>query len=360
MTAPADTHTHECTCCLLTTLLLCVRGRSSTRHQTCQWLYFRLLRLVQLLAGTRPYVCHLEREELVSTLLLSAWLTMTVSLTAASSQSVIIVITELIRKQEEEQCQFDQVFNYGMLFPFLPPGDTFSSSSSSTTPMGSQGSLSSHSSEKNGLSPSSPPSSPAADLSSSSTAPAAPSCSPSPRSSCEKNQKQPTEKTHSPHSSSQTSSTSQLPPAQQTSSVSSSLSSLISAERTVSVKGSSTVSLSSVQESRSPSTSPDSSQRTLVQHASSLRNSQPPQRSSSVSSLKSIHWVNDRNASNNSTLTETRVTNSTSPSLQHNAAFRTASSSSSSSSSLFPYQISTCSSLTSLHISEGVFFKLQW
>ncbi|XP_008330985.1 rho GTPase-activating protein 42-like [Cynoglossus semilaevis] len=230
--------------------------------------------------------------------------------------------------------------------------DTFSSSSSSTTPMGSQGSLSSHSSEKNGLSPSSPPSSPAADLSSSSTAPAAPSCSPSPRSSCEKNQKQPTEKTHSPHSSSQTSSTSQLPPAQQTSSVSSSLSSLISAERTVSVKGSSTVSLSSVQESRSPSTSPDSSQRTLVQHASSLRNSQPPQRSSSVSSLKSIHWVNDRNASNNSTLTETRVTNSTSPSLQHNAAFRTASSSSSSSSSLFPYQISTCSSLTSLHISE--------
>ncbi|GLD46788.1 rho GTPase-activating protein 42-like protein, partial [Lates japonicus] len=48
---------------------------------------------------------------------------------------------------------------------------------------------------------------------------------------------------------------------------------------------------------------------------------------------------------------ETRVTDSTSP-RQHRTAYRTASSSSSSSSSLFPYQLSTSSSLTSLHISE--------
>ncbi|KAM9347962.1 rho GTPase-activating protein 42-like [Symphorus nematophorus] len=232
--------------------------------------------------------------------------------------------------------------------------DTFSSSPS-TTPMGSQESLSSHSSEKNGLSQTSPPSSPAAESGSSSTAqvspPAASSCSPSHNSSNGNDQKHPTDScATSPQltpSSSWTSS--QLTPAQQTSSVSSSMSSLLSAERTQSAKGNSTASLSSVKELRSPSVASSSIQHSSVERASSLRESRPVQRVSSVSSLKSTHSVDQKNASSN--VTETRVTDSTSP-QQHRKNYRTASSSSSSSSSLFPYRLSTSSSLTSLHISE--------
>uniref|UniRef100_A0A8C4EKY1 Rho GTPase activating protein 42a n=1 Tax=Dicentrarchus labrax TaxID=13489 RepID=A0A8C4EKY1_DICLA len=236
--------------------------------------------------------------------------------------------------------------------------DTFSSSSS-TTPMGSQESLSSHSSEKNGLSQVSPPSSPAAEPSLSSTAQVSPSasssCSTSHNSPNRKDQKHPTDSASSPHlmpSSSWTSS--QLTPAQQTSSVSSSTSSLLSAERTLSVKGNSTASLSSVKESGSPSVASSSTasiQDSSVERASSLREGRPVQRVSSVSSLKSTHSVDQKNAS--SSVTETRVTDSTSPPQQHRKTYRTASSSSSSSSSLFPYQLSTSSSLTSLHISEG-------
>ncbi|XP_070772828.1 rho GTPase-activating protein 42 isoform X2 [Enoplosus armatus] len=233
--------------------------------------------------------------------------------------------------------------------------DTFSSSPS-TTPMGSQESLSSHSSEKNGLSQTSPPSSPAAEPISSSTAPVSPpaasSCSPSHDSSNGKAQKHLSDS--SPHpapSSSRTSS--QLSPAQQMSSVSSSMSSLLSAERTPSVKGNSTASLSSVKESICPSiasSSATSIQHSSVERSSSLREGRPVQRVSSVSSLKSTHSVDQKNAS--SSVAETRVTDSTSPSQQHRKTYRTASSSSSSSSSLFPYQLSTSSSLTSLHISE--------
>ncbi|XP_070838819.1 rho GTPase-activating protein 42 [Chaetodon trifascialis] len=234
--------------------------------------------------------------------------------------------------------------------------DTFSSSPS-TTPMGSRESLSSHSSEKNGLSQTSPPSSPAAEAGSSSTAqvspPVASSCSPSHNSSNGDDQKHSTVIAASPHVTSSSSRTSsQLTPAQQASSVSSSMSSLLSAERTLSVKESSTASLSSVKESRSPSVASLSSasiQHSSVERASSLREGRPMQRVSSVSSLKSTHSVGEKNAS--STVTETRVTNSTSP-QQSRKTYRTASSSSSSSSSLFPYQFSTSSSLTSLHISE--------
>ncbi|KAM6911995.1 rho GTPase-activating protein 42 isoform 1-T1 [Lycodopsis pacificus] len=237
--------------------------------------------------------------------------------------------------------------------------DTFSSSPS-TTPMGSQESLSSHSSEKNGLSQTSPPSSPAAEPDSSSTAPVSPhaasSCSPSHNSSSNgKDQKHLTDNTASPHfTPSCPSTSSQITPAQQTSSVSSSTSSLLSTERTLSVKGNSTASLSSVKESRSPSVASSSTasiQHSSVERASSLREGRPLQRASSVSSLKSSHSVDQRNASSaSSTVTETKVT--TSPSLQHRKTYMTASSSSSSSSSLFPDQLSTSSSLTSLHISE--------
>ncbi|XP_068457272.1 rho GTPase-activating protein 42 [Clinocottus analis] len=233
--------------------------------------------------------------------------------------------------------------------------DTFSSSPS-TTPMGSQESLSSHSSEKNGLSQISPPSSPAAEPDSSSTAPVSPdaasSCSPSFNSSNGKDEKHPTDNTASPHPTPSLSRTSsQITPTQQTSSVSSSVSSLLSTERSLSVKGNSTASLSSVKESRCPSVA--SSSTVSIQHssASSLKDGGPLQRASSVSSLKNSHSVNQRNASSaSSTVTEPKVT--TSPSKQHRKTYMTASSSSSSSSSLFPYPLSTSSSLTSLHISE--------
>ncbi|XP_053187139.1 rho GTPase-activating protein 42 isoform X2 [Scomber japonicus] len=236
--------------------------------------------------------------------------------------------------------------------------DTFSSSSS-TTPMGSQESLSSHSSEKNGLSQTSPPSSPAAEPGSSSTAQPSPpevsSCSPSHISSNGKDQKRPTDSAASPQlppSSSWTSS--QLTPAQKTSSVSSSTSSLLSAaERSPSVKGNSAASLSSVKESRSASRASSSIVSTLTSSNEEGRVARQVQRMSSVSSLKSTHSVDQRNTScASSTVTETRATDTTSPSRQHRTSYRTASSSSSSSSSLFPYHLSTSSSLTSLHISE--------
>uniref|UniRef100_A0A671WS82 Rho GTPase activating protein 42a n=1 Tax=Sparus aurata TaxID=8175 RepID=A0A671WS82_SPAAU len=244
------------------------------------------------------------------------------------------------------------------LLPFLLPGDTFSSSPG-TTPMGSQESLSSHSSEKNGLSLTSPPSSPAKEPSSSSTAqvspPEAPSCSPSHNSSNGNNQSHRTDTAASPNltpSSSWTSS--QLTPAQQPSSVSSSTSSLLSSERTLSAKGNSTASLSSVKESRSPSIA-SSSILSSVERACSLRETRPVQRVSSVSSLKSTQSVDQKTAS--STVTDTRVMDSTSP-QQHRKTYRTASSSSSSSSSLFPYHLSESSSLTSLHISEGAYISI--
>ncbi|XP_058483512.1 rho GTPase-activating protein 42 [Solea solea] len=192
--------------------------------------------------------------------------------------------------------------------------DTFSSSPS-TTPMGSRESLSSHSSEKNGLSQTSPPSSPAAEPSSPSTAPAFPPAASSSSSSCshsvkEKDQKQRADVSASPRLNPSSSSVSSV----------SSVSSLR--------KENSTASLLSVEEPRSPSrasTSTTSTQHASVGQASSLRSVQ----SSGVST----------------------VTDSTSPSRQRRP-YRSASSSSSSSSSLFPYQISTSSSLTSLHISE--------
>ncbi|XP_004550020.1 rho GTPase-activating protein 42 [Maylandia zebra] len=231
--------------------------------------------------------------------------------------------------------------------------DTFSSSSS-TTPMGSQESLSSHSSEKNGLSQTSPPSSPAAEPSS----PSSKQSSPAAASSCSlpqngKGQKPPTDSASSPHllpSASWTST--QLTPTQQTSSVSSSTSSLLSAVEK-SIKRNSVDSLASGKESRSPSrasTSTSSAQNSSVERASSLREAGPVQRVASVSSLKSTHSVDGRNAPS-VTVTDTKVSDSTSP-RQLRTAYRTASSSSSSSSSLFPYRLSTSSSLTSLHISE--------
>nr|XP_020454046.1 rho GTPase-activating protein 42-like isoform X2 [Monopterus albus] len=237
--------------------------------------------------------------------------------------------------------------------------DTFSSSPS-TTPMGSQESLSSHSSEKNGLSQTSPPSSPAAESGSPSKAPAsspaAPSCSPSHSSSSGKDQRELTDSATSPHLTPSSWTSSQLNPAQQTSSVSSSASSLLSAERNLTVKGNATASLSSVKQSSSPSRaslSTASIQHSSFECASFLREGRPVQRVSSVSSLKSTHSMDQNQASStSSTVTETRAMDSTSPSRQQRTAYGTASSSSSSSSSLFPYQLSASSSLTSLHISE--------
>uniref|UniRef100_A0AAQ5Y158 Rho GTPase-activating protein 42 n=1 Tax=Amphiprion ocellaris TaxID=80972 RepID=A0AAQ5Y158_AMPOC len=201
--------------------------------------------------------------------------------------------------------------------PALCLADNDSDSSPSTTPMGSQESLSSHSSEKNGLSQTSSPSSPAAEPTSPSTAPSSPPAVSSPphNSSNGKDQRQPTDSAASPHvtpSSSQTSA--QLTPTLQISSLSSSTSSLLSAvER--SVKGNSSASLSSVKDSRSPSrasTSTISIQNSSVEGSSTLREGFPVQRAASVSSLKSTHSVDQRNASS-ATVTQTRVTDSTSP-----------------------------------------------
>uniref|UniRef100_A0A672ZR49 Rho GTPase-activating protein 42 n=1 Tax=Sphaeramia orbicularis TaxID=375764 RepID=A0A672ZR49_9TELE len=190
--------------------------------------------------------------------------------------------------------------------------DTFSSSPS-TTPMGSQESLSSHSSEKNGLSQTSPPSSPAVEPVSPpaepTSPPAASSCSTSQSSPNDKDQKLPLDDTTSP----QTTPSSTLTPGQQTPSVSSSMSSLLAAsERTLSVRGDSTASLSSVKESRTPSRASTASHQTSLQeHTSSLREGCPVQRVSSSCSLKSTHSVDQTNSScPSSTVTETRVTDS--------------------------------------------------
>uniref|UniRef100_A0A669DH13 Rho GTPase-activating protein 42 n=1 Tax=Oreochromis niloticus TaxID=8128 RepID=A0A669DH13_ORENI len=151
--------------------------------------------------------------------------------------------------------------------------------------------------------------------------------------------KPPTDSASSPHllpSASWTST--QLTPTQQTSSVSSSTSSLLSAVEK-SIKRNSVESLASGKESGSPSrasTSTSSAQNSSVERASSLREAGPVQRVASVSSLKSTHSVEGRNAPS-ATVTDTKVSDSTSP-RQLRTAYRTASSSSSSSSSLFPYR----------------------
>lgn len=67
-------HTHTLNVSLYSAL------RSLVRPQTCQCRCLRLHPLGRLPAGARPSVCHLERDEPAFTLLLSAWLTMTVSL----------------------------------------------------------------------------------------------------------------------------------------------------------------------------------------------------------------------------------------------------------------------------------------
>uniref|UniRef100_A0A1A7WLL6 Rho GTPase activating protein 42a n=1 Tax=Iconisemion striatum TaxID=60296 RepID=A0A1A7WLL6_9TELE len=227
--------------------------------------------------------------------------------------------------------------------------DTFSSSSS--TPIGSQESLSSHSSEKNGLSQTSPPSSPAAETSSPTTmqpSPSPASCSPPHNPSSGKDQRQPDSSISAQLTPSSSWISAPLSTAEQTSSLSSSTSSLLSAvER--SFNRNSTVSLSSVKESRSPSG--ESASMTSTQ-PSSLNQDGSIQKAASVTSLKSAHSDNQRTSSC-ATVIRNRVTDSTSP-QQHGTAYRTASSSSSSSSSssLFPYQLSASSSLTSLHISE--------
>uniref|UniRef100_A0A3Q4MGG5 Rho GTPase activating protein 42a n=1 Tax=Neolamprologus brichardi TaxID=32507 RepID=A0A3Q4MGG5_NEOBR len=198
----------------------------------------------------------------------------------------------------------------------LADNDSESHSSSSTTPMGSQESLSSHSSEKNGLSQTSPPSSPAAEPSS----PSSKQSSPPAASSCSlpqngKGQKPPTDSASFPHllpSASWTST--QLTPTQQTSSVSSSTSSLLSAVEK-SIKRNSVDSLASGKESGSPSrasTSTSSAQNSSVERASLLREAGPVQRVASVSSLKSTHSVDGRNAPS-ATVTDTKVSDSTSP-----------------------------------------------
>ncbi|XP_068188251.1 rho GTPase-activating protein 42-like isoform X2 [Antennarius striatus] len=216
--------------------------------------------------------------------------------------------------------------------------DTFSSSPS-TTPMGSQESLSSHSSEKNGLSQISPPSSPMAESGLSSTPQLCPSAasssSPSHNSSNGNDQEHPTG-----------AATSHLVTA---SSVSSSTSTL-SAERTPSIRGNSAASLVSLKELRPPSVTSlsRSIRRSSVESASTLKEGQPIQRVLSVSSLRSTPSEDHKGVT--STVTESR--DSTSPSQQNRQINRIASSSSSSSSSLFPYQLSASSSLTSLHISE--------
>ncbi|XP_014326790.2 rho GTPase-activating protein 42-like [Xiphophorus maculatus] len=217
--------------------------------------------------------------------------------------------------------------------------DTFSSSPD-TTPMGSQESLSSHSSEKNRLSQTSPPSSPAAEPGSSPAAQFSPPSTSSGSSPLNgKDQKASPDNAPSPRLTPSSSWISApLSSAEQTSSVSSSTSSLLSAvER--SFNRNSTVSLSSAKDSRCASTP-------SVQPASGNRSSPVREKAASVSSLKSSQSEERRNASC-AMATEAGGTDSTSQ-PQHS----TASSSSSSSSSLFPYRLSTSSSLTSLHISE--------
>ncbi|XP_077360581.1 rho GTPase-activating protein 42-like [Festucalex cinctus] len=186
--------------------------------------------------------------------------------------------------------------------------DTFSSSSPGATPMGSQESLSSHSSEKNGgASPSSPPAEPS---------PSAPAQPPPPRSSNGDDPKWTVGK--------------EMPPASLSAAAS------VSSLRSAAERTDSTVSLSSAKESKSLSSS---STVQLSSSGSPAGEARSVPRTSSVKSLKSVQ--DDTKGS------------SPPPARQHRtAAYGMASSSSSSSSSLFPYPLSTSSSLTSLHISE--------
>ncbi|XP_077447751.1 rho GTPase-activating protein 42 isoform X2 [Stigmatopora argus] len=186
--------------------------------------------------------------------------------------------------------------------------DTFSSSSPGTTPTGSQESLSSHSSEKNVASQTSPPASPPAE----------------PISSCLSPQVQP------PPSSPSNGGERKWMMDKETQAVASSMVSLRSATELTD----STVSLSSAKESNSHSSS---STVQLSTPGSPTREMRSVPRASSVASLKSTN--------------DTKVPSSPPP-QNRVAAYQTASSSSSSSSSLFPYPLSTSSSLTSLHISE--------
>ncbi|XP_061660216.1 rho GTPase-activating protein 42 [Syngnathoides biaculeatus] len=189
--------------------------------------------------------------------------------------------------------------------------DSFSSSSPGTTPMGSQESLSSHSSDKNGASQTSPASSPPAQLSSSAEV--------QPPLSCPSNgddRKWATDK--------------------ETSSVALSVSSSVPSLHSTAERTDSTVSLSSVKGSRSLSSS---STVQLSSSGSPAGEARSVPRASSVSSLRSAQ-------------DKTKESPPSPPQQHRTAAYRTASSSSSSSSSLFPYPLSTSSSLTSLHISE--------
>lgn len=189
--------------------------------------------------------------------------------------------------------------------------------------MGSRESLSSHSSEKNGQAPlSSPPSSPTTEASLSPAATASPPAASAP-----------------PLATS--SSWTQLTSSQQTSSVSS----LLSTERTLSAKAHSNASLSSIKEAGVPlgGSAASSPPCPPAGRACSLRDSPPVQTGPSLASLRSSSSADRRGSS----LTETP--HSASP----QQLYGTGSSSSSSSSSLFTYQLSTSSSLTSLHISEG-------
>ncbi|KAM4544482.1 rho GTPase-activating protein 42 [Odontesthes bonariensis] len=223
--------------------------------------------------------------------------------------------------------------------------DTFSSSPD-TTPMGSQESLSSHSSEKNGLPQTSPPCSPAAEPGS----PPATQSPPPAASSNGKDQREPSDGPPSPRLTPSSSwISSPLAQAEQTSSMSSSTSSLLSAVEK-SFNRNSAASFSSAKESRSPSRASASTQHSAADPPSPPRERGPSQRAASVSSLKTSHSADQKNAPG-AAVPEPRATDSAAPQKQR-AAYRTASSSSSSSSSLFPYQLSTSSSLTSLHISE--------
>ncbi|XP_057677518.1 rho GTPase-activating protein 42 [Corythoichthys intestinalis] len=201
--------------------------------------------------------------------------------------------------------------------------DTFSSGSPGTTPMGSQESLSSHSSEKNAAQQSSPPSSPPAQPISSTASPHSAEVQPTPSCSSNGDEKK-----------CMMDKETQVVAVSVASSIASSVASSVVSLRSAAEQTDSTLSLSSAKESKSHSSS---STVQLSTSGSPARETRSVLRVPSVSSLKSTK--------------DTKVYSS--PHQQHRtAAYQTASSSSSSSSSLFPYPLSTSSSLTSLHISE--------
>ncbi|XP_053704089.1 rho GTPase-activating protein 42-like [Synchiropus splendidus] len=204
--------------------------------------------------------------------------------------------------------------------------DTFSSSPS-TTPRGSQESLSSHSSEKNGLSPVCPPSSPAADTPSS--PPVDAPCSPP------GGLTNGTDQEHCSEGCSSNPTSGQL----------TSSSSVLSLHPAIERRDSS-ASLSFVKASRCSSRSSSIIQNSCGERFALHREGGTVKRVPSVTSLKSAEAVR-----NSSTAPQPKASEPISP-PQLRTAYRTNSSSSSSSSSLFPYRLSTSSSLTSLHISE--------